>query len=91
MPTVGDDVQLRPPCPVKGKLTKKPLNKNKNKNKEGPRGFPVPSLLQQVPFCAAFDFGRVGICLVSVSDEQEMKFFSLVAESCGFSPCLGAS
>ena len=44
--------------------------------KEGPHVFPVPSLLQQVPFCAAFDFGLVGICLVSGSDEQETKFFS---------------
>jgi hypothetical protein len=32
LPTAGDDVPLRPPCPLKGKLTKKPLNKNKNKN-----------------------------------------------------------
>ena len=44
--------------------------------KRGRVFFPVPSLLQQVPFCAAFDFGRVGIYLVSGSDEQEMKFFS---------------
>ena len=44
--------------------------------KEGPHVFPVPSLLQQVPFCAAFDFGLVGICLVSGSDEQETKFFT---------------
>ena len=43
--------------------------------KEGPRVFPVPSFLQQVSFCVAFDFGRIGVCLVSGSDEQEKKFF----------------
>ena len=29
-PTAGIDDPLRPPCPLKGNFSKKPLNKNKN-------------------------------------------------------------
>ena len=49
--------------------------------KRGRMFFPVPSFLQQFPFCVAFDFGRIGVCLVSGSDEQEMKFFSFSWQS----------
>ena len=49
--------------------------------KEGPRVSPVPPFRQWVLLCVAFNSGHVGVCLVSDSDEQEMKFFMFSCRS----------